>query len=425
MRSAVILLALLALIALAAAGQSDPVASLGKEIFFDQRLSMNQNQSCASCHDPMAGWTGPDSNVNAGVAISAGSVAGRFGNRKPPSSAYATPSPIFTPVNAAAHLARRTRAVARATEETIARRVREEALFVGGNFWDGRATGERLGNPAIEQAQGPFLNPLEHALGSPADVVAAVCNGPYGARFLAAWGSEICDPDRTAQAYDSIARSIAAFEASPESNAFTSKFDYWLKGQVGFTMAEMRGFNFFIGPGQCSRCHSLDPADGMPPTLTDYTYDNIGIPKNRDNPFYTQTEFNPLGSAWVDRGLAGFLETRPRWAHLAPLHEGMHRVPTLRNVDKRPYPGFVKSFGHNGYFKTLEGIVHFYNTRDVKPRCADPLASEAEALAQNCWPAPEIEANMNRTHMGNLGLMPMQEQAIVAFLKALTDGYQQ
>jgi cytochrome c peroxidase len=44
-------------------------------------------------------------------------------------------------------------------------------------------------------------------------------------------------------------------------------------------------------------------------------------------------------------------------------------VPTLRNVDKRPDPGFVKAYGHNGYFTSLKAIVHFCNTRDVLPRC--------------------------------------------------------
>lgn len=422
MRKGLALATVLTLVALSAATQPTPTEKLGREIFFDQRLSANQNQSCSSCHAPEAGWSSPDPAINVAGSVEEGSIAGKFGNRKPPSSAYATPSPILRPVNAAASLAPRRRLAVRA-EETLSRVIRVEALFVGGNFWDGRASGEKLGNPSMDQAQGPFLNPLEHALDSPAAVVERVCEGPYRALFLEVWGNAICDPDRISEAYDAMARSIAAFESSSESNAFTSKFDYFLKGKASLTRDEMRGFNFFIGPGRCSHCHSLDPADNLPPVLTDYTYDNVGIPRNPENPFYTQLDVNPLGSQWIDRGFAAFLETKPKWAHLAPLHEGMHRVPTLRNVDKRPYPGFPKAYGHNGYFKTLEGIVHFYNTRDVKPRCQDPLTPEADALRLNCWPAPEVESTMNRTHMGNLGLMPHQEEGIVAFLKALTDGW--
>ncbi len=87
---------------------------------------------------------------------------------------------------------------------------------------------------------------------------------------------------------------------------------------------------------------------------------------------------------------------------------GKHKVPTLRNVDKRPYPGFVKAYGHNGYFKSLKEIVHFYNTRDVSGAG---------------WPLPEVAENMNTAEMGKLGLTDAEEEAIVAFLGTLSDGY--
>ena len=100
---------------------------------------------------------------------------------------------------------------------------------------------------------------------------------------------------------------------------------------------------------------------------------------------------------------------------------GKHKVPTLRNVGLGP-EGVVKAYGHNGYFKTLEGIVHFYNTRDVKQACPGDY-TEAQALAANCWPAPEVAENLNTRELGNLGLSPAEEAAIVAFLKTLSDGY--
>jgi len=107
----------------------------------------------------------------------------------------------------------------------------------------------------------------------------------------------------------------------------------------------------------------------------------------------------------VDPGLASTLEALPQYARLAPSNLGKHRVPTLRNVDKRPHPGFVKAYGHNGYFKSLEAVVHFYNTRDVLP-------------------PPEVVANMNREELGDLKLNPVEEAALVAFLRTLSDGYQ-
>ena len=93
---------------------------------------------------------------------------------------------------------------------------------------------------------------------------------------------------------------------------------------------------------------------------------------------------------------------------------GKHKVPTLRNLDLRPDEESVKAYGHNGYFKTLEGIVHFYNTRDAKPVCPGPY-TEAQALAAGCWPAPEVAENVNTAELGDLGLTAEEEAAIVAF----------
>ena len=49
--------------------------------------------------------------------------------------------------------------------------------------------------------------------------------------------------------------------------------------------------------------------------------------------------------------------------------------------------------------------------------------TEAQALLNNCWPAPEVAANVNTAELGNLGLSPAEEAAIVAFLETLSDGY--
>jgi cytochrome c peroxidase len=358
---------------------------LGELIFFDQNLSINGNQSCATCHAPEAGWTGPDAFTNAHGAVYEGSIPGAFGDRKPPSSAYATQSPIL--------------------------HVNKKGLFIGGNFWDGRATGEKLGNPAADQAQGPFLNPKEQALDEPADVVGKVCASSYGDLFRQVWGTDACDIVNTA--YDYIGLSIAAYEASPEVNAFTSKYDWSLKYMATLTKEERKGFALFQGKGKCSKCHI---SSGPQPLFTDYTFDNLGIPENPANPVYF---YNP---SFIDLGLGGFLATRVDYSAFADANRGKHKVPTLRNVDLRLSPDFVKAYGHNGYFKSLAGIVNFYNTRDVKSTCSDDY-TEAQALAANCWPAPEVSQNVNTAELGNLGLTPAEEAAIVAFLKTLSDGY--
>jgi cytochrome c peroxidase len=390
---------LLSTSAVAGAVGLTPNEQLGKSIFFDESLSVNQNQSCASCHDPEWGWTGPDVGINAAGAVYEGSIPGRFGNRKPPSSAYATFAPVL--------------------------QYEKGGLFVGGNFWDGRATGDKLGNPAADQAQGPFLNPVEQALPDASVVVYRVATADdYPVSFEDVWGWDPADgaaspgdidPSDVGTAYDQIALSIAAFEASPESNAFTSKFDAYLAGTADLTKQEKKGFSLFKGKGKCAKCHiAKGGKDGTPPLFTDFTYDNLGLPKNPDNPWYLMSpSFNPDGAAWVDYGLGGFLDTQSDFASYAEDNDGKHKVPTLRNVDLRPSGTDVKAFGHNGYFKSLEEIVHFYNTRDVS----------GEGWMGDEWPEPEVSANVNTAELGNLKLKPDEEAAIVAFLKTLSDGW--
>ncbi len=404
-----------------AAGQAlTPAEELGKSIFFDTRLSINNNQSCASCHDPAAGWTGPISAINAAGAVYEGSIPGRFGNRKPPSSAYATLSPVLY--------------------------FDKKGAFIGGNFWDGRATGERLGNPAADQALGPFLNPVEQAVPDPACIVWKVCTAGYSVSFEDVWGPGACaitwpsgialtcategatvalsedDGYRVLQNYDSIGLSIAAFEASPESNAFSSKYDAYIEGVVDLTDNEKKGLNLFKGKGKCSKCHDLKGNSKGQASFTDFNYHNLGLPRNPVNPWYSQP-FNPYGFDWIDLGLGQFLEYRPEYQAYAAANQGAHKVPTLRNVDRRPNAASVKAYGHNGYFKSLKAIVHFYNTRDVKPVCADPFTTEANALNQGCWPIAEVPLNVNTKQLGDLKLSSEEEDAIVAFLKTLTDGY--
>lgn len=384
----------------------DEVA-LGKALFFDERLSLNENQSCAACHGPEAGWVGPDQPINAHGAVYEGSIPGAFGDRKPPSAAYATQAPIL-------HMP-------------------TPGHFVGGMFWDGRATGEILGSPTAEQAKGPFLNPVEQAIPDAACLVYKVVTGPYDPSFQDVWGDAIdavdwpadmattCDAgplsgdDQTliATAYDQIGYSIAAYEGSRKVNAFTSKWDARKADRATFTDLERRGFDLFKHKGNCANCHTVY---GWRAVFTDFTYDNLGIPANPENPIYAH---NP---SFVDLGLGGYLAHRPDYAAYADMNKGKFKVPTLRNVDQRPYPEFVKAFGHNGYFKSLEAIVHFYNTRDVLPTC-DQAAHPGWVEGKDCWPAPEYPYNVNDTELGNLGLTRYQERAIVAFIKTLSDGW--
>jgi cytochrome c peroxidase len=402
-----------------AAGVPD-LEGLGQALFVDPSLSVTGTQSCASCHDPTAGFAASDVKANAGGGVVEGAVPGRFGNRKPPSLAYAGLAPVL-------HHAM--------TSEGL--------TFIGGDFADGRARGDVTGTPLGDQAEGPFLNPQEMAMPDAACVVLRACQA--GADGLISRASAACaavtkadiasactDPaakitldDATRASADDafalIAKALAAYERSPAVERFSSRFDAWTAGTGTLTPDEVAGFDIFTGKGKCAQCHVVTRgAEGEPPLFTDFTFDNIGVPKNPENPWYGQVA-NPVGKAWLDKGLSVTLRQDPVYASYADDVVGAIKVPTLRNLDARLGPDGTRSYGHNGYFKSIEGIVHFYNTRDVLPRCAAAMVTEAEALAQNCWPAPEMPATMNRDELGNLKLSATEEAELVAFLKTLTD----
>jgi len=161
------------------AAKLSPVEELGKKLFFDTNLSTPAGQSCAACHAPEVGWTGPLS----AVVVYEGAMKGRFGNRKPPASGYAGGSPLL--------------------------HQDESGDFVGGMFWDGRATGETLKDPLAEQAGGPFLNPLEQNNADKKAMVLKVKNSDYAALLEQVWKTKKEEWEKDAdRIYEHISRSI-------------------------------------------------------------------------------------------------------------------------------------------------------------------------------------------------------------------------
>jgi cytochrome c peroxidase len=426
-------------------GSPERVVLLGKILFYDKNLSVNRNTACAFCHMPQTGYQGAIEIINKTTVNQPGSVRTRFSLRKPPSAAYAAFSPPL---------------YYRASTVD----------FVGGNFWDLRATGLRLRIPSAAQAEGSPLNPTEMANMEPACLVRRISQRPYrdffeevlGPRaFSVAWpksvdaicsrpnstpalkiGSEVPGPNETRYVvplqqqdrvrvqytFDAMAQAIAAFEASPEVSPFSSKFDAFLAGKVQLAPSELRGYALFNGKAKCNTCH-LDPRGDKRPLFTDETTGNLGIPKNPAMAYYGQVRpdaygyvADPAGKTFVDKAVGDYLRSVENgvgpWKKLASQFDGRFRVATLRNVDMRPSTGFVKAYGHNGYFKSLKEIVHFYNTRDTLRRC--PVGSPGEKVT--CWPPPEVPANIDKTCC-DLGLSDAEENDLVAFLKTLTDGY--
>src|SRR6202166_604418 len=375
--------------------QVQQIELLGKAMLYDKQLSVNRNEACAFCHTPETGFTGPVSELNRTTGSYPGSVRTRFSERKPQTHSYAPLSPVlhYNP---------------------------GQGDLVGGNFWDMRATGRRLGNPAAEQAQGPPTNSVEMGLPDIACAVYRASQRPYRTMFESVWGpqafaiawpndvEQVCarpgpptageplpvhlgpiDRGRAGTTFDQMAQSIAGYEASAEVTSFTAKFDAVLAKKAQFTPQEQLGYDLFRGKGRCNECHR-DGGPGEDPLFTDFTASNIGTPANPRLPYYGENQpdalgyaANPQGTSFVDGGVGTFLKqghllSQPsavdqRWLKLAPDNQARMQVPTLRNVDKRPSPAFVKAYGHNGYFTSLKQIVHFYNTRDVRCRVASPM----------------------------------------------------
>jgi cytochrome c peroxidase len=281
--------------------------------------------------------------------------------------------------------------------------------FTGGLFWDGRATGLRLGSTAAEQALGPFLADKEQNHPGPASVLAKLkSNRSYLALWKAAFGtSEIDLSNETAvlSNYDKIGLAIDAYEGSPEVNQYSSKFDAFQAGRYTMTAQEAQGMALFNNEAGCNDCHKQLGGNRNRPFVAgelfaDFAYHNIGVPQNPNN---------PGGNLAPDPGLAGFLATSDNltWRAQANANFGKFRTPTLRNVGK------AQRFMHNGVFSSLEEVVHFYNTRDVPGAGWNGVP----------WGRPEYLPTMDTDALGNLGLTPAQEAAVVAFMRTMDDGY--
>lgn len=343
------------------------IASVGRAIFFDANLSSGSNQSCASCHDPAAGFADPDTSAMA--PVSEGSTGGEFGNRNAPTAAYASFSPRF-----------------RLTSTT--RTSEDGSKYEGGEFLDGRRS------DMVAQAKDPFLNPVEMNCADEMEVVNKVRNASYVNDFLSIFGANALDD--VATAYDFIAQALAAFEASPEVNQFTSKFDASLIGQYTMTASEMNGLNVFSGnKAKCANCHVIDNPTGGPALFTNFKYFNIGTPVNTMNPAYVSD------NTFRDEGLAGNSNITPADQ---VTERGKFKVPSLRNIE------LTAPYMHNGIYDTLDEVITHY---DIIVADSFHTAEVNDNIASELNPF---------TDMG-LGLTNQEKTDLINFMKTLTDGF--
>ncbi|MEC4005714.1 cytochrome c peroxidase [Flavobacterium sp. SUN052] len=331
---------------------------IGKAIFTDTNLSNPIGQACASCHSPEKAFSDPNNN-----AITQGAMTNAFGNRNVPSLSYN----VFAPTR-----------YYNATDET----------YIGGLFLDGRS------NTLQEQFIHPMLNPIEMNNSSITEVALKIKNAAYFNQIVSVYGATNSDTELLSFVADALAR----YQKSREVNSFTSKFDYASKGLVAYTEDEKKGLNIFKDKGKCAQCHILDGDENTGKVLfTDFSYDNIGVPRNTNNPFYNQpSAVNPLGANYVDLGIGAIVNE--------PQHNGKFKVPTLRNI------AITAPYFHNGSFTTLKQVIHFYNVRDLNTGEFGP---------------PEYNQNVNTTELGDLKLTETEELQLEKFLLTLTDHYRE
>lgn len=363
--------------------QSAPImsrlAGLGEKIFNDPTLSSSGQLSCASCHDKDRAFAGADDLA----APLGGAFSTDSGFRNTPALTYLQSTPSFY--------------------------FDSEGTPTGGFNRDGRA------KDFAEQAVRPFLTSFEMGNESAEAVVAKLKAAPYVNEFLQFFGPQSLD-DATSAFLD-IREALQAFEQEgPLFQPFTSKFDSFLAGKVQLTQQELRGFALFNNPskGNCAACHpSTRGGDGSPPLFTDFTYDNLGVPRNYDIPVNQDP-------AYFDLGLCG-----PAREDLTNRKDlcGAFKVPSLRNV------AITAPYFHNGKFKTLREVVAFYVRRDTHPEEWYPLDANGQPLKFNDLP-PEYVANVNtseapynRRRGDEPALAADEIDDVVAFLQTLTDGF--
>ena len=392
------------------------VAQLGARLFRDERLSGSGRLSCASCHSPAHAY-GPPSPA---AVMLGGPHLRTAGVRAVPSLRYLYRQPAFSigPDSAgdndrvpslaqqALQAAGQVRVLktAAAPQAAAASRVPQ-----GGLFWDGRA------DTLEQQVNGPLYNPLEMDAGSPARVIARLETAPYARDFVRLFGPGIFAAPQLAA--DEAMFAIARYQIeSADFHPFTSRFDAWLAGKASFTPAQLRGYRLFNDPakGNCAACHLDRPTrDGLPPLLTDFQYEALGVPRNRALPANRDPRY-------YDLGLCG-----PYRADLSRETQycGMFLTPSLRNVATR------HAFFHNGVFHSLAQVLDFYVNRDLHPErfyardAAGHLAPYDDLPARYRANVDKVDAPFDRRPGEQPALTRAQIRDVLAFLGTLTDGY--
>lgn len=391
------------------------MARLGRDIFFDARLSSSGKIACASCHSPDHAYGPP----NDGPVMLGGPDLTLQGARAVPSLTYLERQLDFSigpekedENDNVAGLAQQAEAGKGAVRfEKIATQTAQSANIVpqGGLFWDGRADTLQI------QASGPLLDPREMDGGSVEIIAEKLRNAPYAKKFAALFGERVFKDTKLLVTEASFAVGRYQME-EPSFHSYTSKYDYWLEGKARLSEAELRGLRLFNDPqkANCAGCHTSQPSrEGYPPRFTDTQYEALGAPRNLA---LTDTR-NPN---YYDLGVCGPIR---KDVALQTQFCGMFKTPSLRNTAIR------HAYFHNGVFRTLQQVLDFYTFRDTNPEKVYPVDADGKVEKYNDIPL-QYQANVDVTdppfnrHRGDQPAMTPQDEAdIIAFLQTLNDGY--
>jgi cytochrome c peroxidase len=373
----------------AAAPPISPIAQLGKKIFFDASLSASGKMSCATCHSPDHAYGPPD-----GLAAQLGGPGLDVqGVRAVPSLRYVLNR---TPVWNKEYI-----------NNPAERIIEGEEPPTGGFGWDGRFDTLRA------QAAFPLLAANEMANASASDVAAKLATAPYADAFRTTFGERVFDDP--AAAFAAALAALERFELEdPSFHPYASRFDDYLDGMARLSPRERRGMALFDDPkrGNCASCH-LDRkgVNGAHPLFTDYQFEALGVPRNRELLANARPDY-------FDMGLCGPVRTDQAGESK---YCGMFETPTLRNVATRAV------FFHNGRFHTLKEALRFYVQRDTNPRSWYPALADGSVDKFDDLPAA-LRGNVDVTDeplTRTEGQPPAWSEAeiddVIAFLNTLND----
>ncbi len=355
--------------------------ALGKRLFFESRLSLNQTQSCATCHNPDHAFidnrVGADQKI---MATSLGDDGTSRGDRNAPTAGYALFSPEF-------HWGRKTRFNSQQSDYEG---------FLGGQFLDGR-------QPDLKgQAGQPPLNPVEMNLPSKAVASERIQEVPeYVTALKALYGEDIfADPE---QAFAAMADAIGEFEKTEFFAPFSSKYDKSLRGEYFYSplgkAAAGKALFFSQQFTNCATCHQLNRSGSKRELFTSFEYHNIGVPVNMA---VRNVSGQPPG--FVDEGL--YLNPQVD----STTERGKFKVPSLRNT------AVTEPYMHNGIFRDLKTVIEFYDhflegsVHTLNPETNQP------------WAEPEVPENLALTELKDGRLLDEDDiEALVCFIRTLTD----